>query len=73
MKENYMKHIDQRLWWIIGCTAVVLLFRISHVDMVGDDATYSVRSIGLVDFCLPHNRDTTPLVWKCRLDGIVIP
>ncbi|MEK7623735.1 MAG: glycosyltransferase family 39 protein, partial [Patescibacteria group bacterium] len=62
MKENYMKHIDQRLWWIIGCTAVVLLFRISHVDMVGDDATYSVRSIGLVDFLFTAQQET-PLHW----------
>ncbi len=41
-----------------------IFFRISHVDMLGDDAHYSVRSIGLVDFMFSDVEfQPTPLQW----------
>lgn len=47
---------------IILATAAVLFFRVSYVDMVGDDAHYTVRSLGYVDMMF-SDKQTTPLNW----------
>jgi 4-amino-4-deoxy-L-arabinose transferase-like glycosyltransferase len=49
---------------IVGIAACVLFFRLSHVDMIGDDAHYSVRSIGPVDFMFGDlDAQSTPMQW----------
>src|SRR3989338_5270309 len=59
-----MEHIDRRIWWIMALAAVFIFFRLSHVDMVGDDAHYSVRAIGLADFMFGDDFfQSTPLHW----------
>ncbi len=42
--------------------AGVLFFRIGRADVVGDNATYLYRAVGLVDF-LSSKLQTTPLQW----------
>lgn len=49
-------------------TAIILFFRITHVDMTGDDAHYSVRAIGPVDFMFAEiNAQSTPIQWFDKL------
>lgn len=47
---------------IVLVTTMFIFFRISHADMTGDEAYYSIRSIGLVDFMF-STRQETPLLW----------
>lgn len=63
MIERY----DKRLLLILALAAFFLLFRITTVDMIGDDAIYSTRSIGLVDHMFGDDESqSTPLQWFSR-------
>ncbi len=45
-------------------TAFLLFFRISHVDMTGDDAHYSARAVAPIDFMFGEvNAQSTPVQW----------
>lgn len=59
--------INRRLVIILLIAAVLLFYRISHVDMLGDDAHYSVRSIGLLDYMFGDDQfQSTPFQWFDR-------
>lgn len=61
---SMLRTIDKRLWWILALAAFFIFFRISHVDMTGDDAHYSARAIGLADFMFGDAAfQSTPLLW----------
>ena len=38
--------------------ALLMLFRVSSVDLIGDDAVYSMRSIGLLDYMFADQQPT---------------
>jgi hypothetical protein len=49
---------------ILCVAAFFIFYKISHGDMVGDDAHYSVRAIGLADFMFGDSQfQSTPLQW----------
>lgn len=53
---------------ILLVTAVLVFFRITQVDLMGDDAHYSARSVGLVDYMFADPEfQSTPLQWFARL------
>ncbi len=59
-----LQNVDRRLLWILAFAAFLIFFRLSHVDMVGDDAHYSVRAVGLADFMFGDDYfQSTPLHW----------
>lgn len=60
--KNHILEIDKRLLAIVCLAAFFIFFKITHADMLGDDAHYSVRSIGLLDFMF-GDMQTTPLQW----------
>src|SRR3989338_1638415 len=56
--------VDKWLAGILCVAAFFIFFKISHADMLGDDAHYSVRAIGLVDFMFGDSQfQSTPLQW----------
>ena len=62
--------VDRRLWLVLMAAAAVMFYRLSHVDMAGDDAVYSARSIGLVDFMFTNPEyQSTPLQWFKEAPG----
>ncbi len=56
IKEN------KALIWIIALAALFLLWNVSKVDLIGDDAHYTIRSIGFVDMMF-SDQQTTPINW----------
>lgn len=67
-RNNFFAKFDRRLWWIVGLAAIIIFWRISHVDMLGDDAHYSARAVGLVDFMFANPEyQSTPLQWYSQL------
>lgn len=62
--ETLAAGIDRRFWWILALAAFFIFFRLSHVDMTGDDAHYSARAVGLADFMFGNAPfQSTPLLW----------
>ncbi len=62
--SSSVEKLPRPLLAIILVVAAVLLFRVTHVDMVGDDAHYSVRAIGPVDFMFGDGQfQSTPIQW----------
>lgn len=59
-----LRTVDRRLFAILALAVVLIFYRLSHVDMVGDDAHYSVRAIGLFDFMFGDEQfQSTPVQW----------
>src|SRR3989338_6676715 len=47
---------------ILAIGAGFIFFRLTRADMLGDDATYALRSIGYFDY-LASAEQTTPVQW----------
>ncbi len=58
-----MKKIPKVLWLILALALVLRIWNIAGPDISGDDATYSFRSIGYIDFIAAANRQSTPVNW----------
>ncbi len=47
---------------ILLISAFFLLYKVSYVDLLGDDSHYTIRGIGYIDFMF-STKQTTPLNW----------
>lgn len=62
--KQKLSQIPTMLWLLLLAAAVLIFYQITHVDMIGDNALYSTRSIGLVDYLFSDNQfQPTPLTW----------
>lgn len=55
-------NINKKLYYILLLATVLMLIRISQVDFLGDNAHYTIRSLGYVDHMF-SDQQTTPLNW----------
>lgn len=69
MRQDSSKKTPVRrahLWILVAIMAGGMIFRLIHLgipDMASDDALYSIRSIGWVDYVAATNRQSTPVTW----------
>jgi len=54
--------IDKKLYYILALAGFLILVRISQVDFLGDNAHYTIRSLGYLDTMF-SDKQTTPLNW----------
>lgn len=57
--------MSRKIIYILGLAAVLMLTRISQVDLTSDNAHYAIRSIGYVDTMF-SDKQTTPLNWFAK-------
>lgn len=63
MNGREVKRVRIALIAILAVAAVLRFWNLTGPDIIGDDATYSFRSVGYFDYIGSLNTQTTPVVW----------